>query len=338
MEWKALHRHGWTVSALAREFGVCRDTVRRELRRDGPAQYARDKPTELTPAQLAHVERRLAGCASIRGTDLHHELAERYSFTGSYASFQRQLRLLRPAVVREPEIRFETDPGHQAQTDWGHVGVWPVDGEPRELFALVTILGYSRRPAVRFALDRTRTTTLTRLALTLDDLGGATKQVLSDRDPAFVIGSTSDGRAIFAPEWIDWAEVLGVVPKACRPYRPKTKGKVERMVREVKESFLVWLTGRALPPVVGVADYDALAAQWIHERVLPRRHRTTGLVVAAAWEAEVPLLTPLPRHVIAAATAHTTTVQRPVVVVDITQRLAGEHVQVRDLAEYEVAQ
>jgi transposase len=203
MELKALHRHGWTVSALAREFGVCRDTVRRELRREGPAQYVRDKPTELTPAQLAHVERRLAGCASIRGTDLHHELAERYSFTGSYASFQRQLRLLRPAVVREPEIRFETDPGHQAQTDWGHVGVWPVDGEPRELFALVTILGYSRRPAVRFALDRTRTTTLTRLALTLDDLGGATKQVLSDRDPAFVIGSTSDGRAIFAPEWID---------------------------------------------------------------------------------------------------------------------------------------
>jgi len=40
-----------------------------------------------------------------------------------------------------------------------------------------------------------------------------------------VIGSTSDGRAIFAPEWIDWAEVLGVVPKACRPYRAKTKGK-----------------------------------------------------------------------------------------------------------------
>jgi IS30 family transposase len=60
MELKALHRHGWTVSALAREFGVCRDTVRRELRRDGPARYVRDKPTELTPAQLVHIERRLA--------------------------------------------------------------------------------------------------------------------------------------------------------------------------------------------------------------------------------------------------------------------------------------
>jgi IS30 family transposase len=69
-------KRGWTWSALAREFGVCRDTVRRELRRDGPAQYVRDKPTELTRARLAHVERRLGGCATIRGTDLHHELAE----------------------------------------------------------------------------------------------------------------------------------------------------------------------------------------------------------------------------------------------------------------------
>ena len=50
------------------------------------------------------------------------------------------------------------------------------------------------------------------------------------------------------------------MPKACRPYRAKTKGKVERMVREVKESFLVWLAGQALPPVVSIADYDALAS------------------------------------------------------------------------------
>ena len=42
MEMKALHPHGWTVSALAREFGLCRDTVRRELSREGPAHYVRE--------------------------------------------------------------------------------------------------------------------------------------------------------------------------------------------------------------------------------------------------------------------------------------------------------
>jgi transposase len=183
--------------------------------------------------------------------------------------FQRQLRLLRPAVVREPEIRFEADPGHQAQTDWGHVGVWPWTVNRRNSLPCDDPR-VQPLPCRALRAGPDEDTTLTRLALTLDDLGGATDHVLSDRDPAFVIGSTSDGRAIFAPEWMDWAELLGVVPKACRPYRAKTKGKVERMVREVKESFLVWLTRRALPPVVGIADYDALAVQWRRCRCSPR--------------------------------------------------------------------
>ena len=78
-------------------------------------------------------------------------------------------------------------------------------------------------------------------------LGGVTPEVLTDRDIAFCVGSTSDGRAILAPEWVDLATVLGVIPKACRPYRAKTKGEVEPMVRELKERLLAWLSGQVLP-------------------------------------------------------------------------------------------
>src|SRR5262249_40885229 len=75
-------------------------------------------------------------------------------------------------------------------------------------------------------------------------------EILTDRDAVFCIGQTSDGRAILAPEWVDLCQVLEVVPRACRPYRAKTKGKVERLVREVKERFLAGLGGKAclLPP------------------------------------------------------------------------------------------
>src|SRR5947209_20094315 len=83
-----------------------------------------------------------------------------------------------------------------------------------ELFAMVTILGQSRRPAFRFALDRTRDTTFSRVVQCCADLGGMTREMLTDRDPAFCIGSTSDGRAILAPEWVDLAALLGVVPRA----------------------------------------------------------------------------------------------------------------------------
>ena len=85
-----------------------------------------------------------------------------------------------------------------------------------------------------------------------------TREILTDRDVAFCIGATSQGHAILAPEWADLATLLGVVLKACRPYRAKTKGKVERMIRELKESFLPWLSRQLLPPSPTLADYDAL--------------------------------------------------------------------------------
>jgi transposase len=341
MELHALHKHGWTISALAREFGLNWRTVKRELESGEPRRYAeRAKPTALTEAQQAHVERRLAVCPTLRGTDLYGELTGAYEYTGSYPAFARHLRAVRPAEVRDPEIRFETDPGVQTQADWAILGIWPVDGESAELSAMVAILGCSRAPAVRFATDRTRATSLERLTRCLDDLGGVTREVLTDRDPAFCIGATGDGRAILAPAWVDHCGVLGVIPKACRPYRAQTKGKVERMVREVKESLLPWLSGQVLPPRLTLADYDALARRWVGEIVLPRRHRTTARIVGAAWAEERDLLRPIPARVLGRLAGDDALPTPPCAVpavIDLEQRRRGEHVEVRDLAEYEVA-
>jgi transposase len=165
VELKALHRLGWSVSELAREFGLSRTTVYKELASPGPRRYRpRERRAALNDAQLVHVERRLAVCPSIRGTDLYVELRAEYGYAGSYPAFQRQLRLLRPAVVRDPEVRFETDPGVQTQVDWSELGPWPLGDQVVELHAMVAILGCSRAPAIRFAIDQTRPTSLERLA------------------------------------------------------------------------------------------------------------------------------------------------------------------------------
>ena len=335
MELHVLHTHGWSISALAREFGLNWRTVKRELQSPGPRQYAaRATPTALNEAQVRQVERRLAVCPSLRGTDLHRELCEDYAYAGSYPAFARHLRQLRPAQVHEPLIRFETAPGVQVQTDWALLGRWPLGETLVELNALVSILGYSRAPAIRFATDRTRATTLDRLVACLGDLGGVTREVLTDRDPAFCIGATRDGRAILAPEWVDLAGVLGVVPKACRPYRAQTKGKVERMVRELKESLLPWLSGQVLAHRPTLADYDALARRWIQEVIVRRRHRTTGRVIGEAWAEEQASLTPLPARVLAqVARVPTAPGAR---VIGLEQHRRGEHVQLRALSEYAV--
>jgi transposase len=134
MELRVLHQHGWSISALAREFGLSRNTIKRELESAEPSRYpARAKPTELTGAQRAHVKRRLAVCPTIQRTDLHAELVGQYEYAGSYPAFARHLRMLRPARVQNPEIRFEADSGLQTRADWAIPETWPLDGALAEL-------------------------------------------------------------------------------------------------------------------------------------------------------------------------------------------------------------
>jgi hypothetical protein len=147
-------------------------------------------------------------------------------------------------------------------------------------------------------------------------------------------GSRSDGSPIYAPEWVDVAALLGTRPRACRPYRAKTKGKVERVIREIKEDFLAWLTGQVFPERPSLAWYDAAARRWATEVVAARRHRTTGRVVGEAWAAERALLTPVSRRLLARMEGAETLVPLPPVRGTGTAAIAGETVEVRPLAVY----
>lgn len=333
MELRALHHQGWSIRKLAREFGLDRRTVGRYVAgTQAPSYQRRSCPAELTAEQLAFVLRRLSVCASLRATTLYREILE-LGYAGSYPSFARRVRLLRIKEPVEVEVRFETAPGVQTQIDWTELGAWPLGDEMVELKALVGILGFSRHIGIAFATDKTRETTLRLIPQVLHDLGGVTAEVLSDRDPALVIGETSDHRAIFAPEWIDLATSLGTTPRACRAYRAKTKGKVERAIREVKEDFLCWLTGQALPPRPSFADYEELAHVWITTVVGKRTHRTTGRVVWEAWCEEVECLRAIPdrllRRVFGADMPQTK-------VIDLARyRAEGAIVEHRSLADYD---
>jgi transposase len=337
MELHVLHRHGWSIAALAREFGLNWRTARRYASAPAPPVYRpRPKPAELSAAQLAHLERRLTACPDLRATVLLRELVDDYGYTASYSSLRRRVALLRPAATAEPELRFETGPGVQIQGDWTSCGVWPLGDGAAELHAWVALLGFSRMVAVRFATERTRRTTLRAIVRTTDDLGGASAEYLTDRDTALVNGTRSDGSPIYAPEWVDTAALLGTRPRACRAYRAKTKGKVERVIRELKEDFLAWLSGQVLPERPTLADYDAAARRWALEVVAVRRHRTTERVVEAAWHAERPLLVPVARRLVARAEGLETLPAPVVAALPARPDLAvvGETVEIRPLAVY----
>jgi len=189
--------------------------------------------------------------------------------------------------------------------------------------------------AIRFATNKTRPTTLELIVRSVDDLGGASAEFLTDRDTALMSGSRSDGSPIYAPEWVDTAALLGTRPKACRPYRAQTKGKVERSIRELKEDFLAWLSGQVFPERPTLGWYDAQARRWATEVVAARRHRTTGRVVGEAWDEERALLTPVSRRLLARLEGLETLVPVPSPTrASQTAAALGEAVEVRALEAY----
>ena len=112
--------------------------------------------------------------------------------------------------------------------------------------------------------------------------------ILYDRMKTAVIGEDADGLVIYNRALLDLARHYGFQPRACRPYRPKTKGKVERPFRYIREDFFLGASFRNLD------DLNVQLRHWLDTVANPRVHATTQRVVNEAFAEEKPTLKPLP--------------------------------------------
>ena len=113
---------------------------------------------------------------------------------------------------------------------------------------------------------------------------GAPSEVLYDRMKTAVIDEDADGRVIYNSSLAALLGHYGAVPRACRPYRAKTKGKVERPYRYIRQDFFLARSFRDLK------DLNAQFDRWRREIANARTHATTGRVVAEAFAEEQPTL------------------------------------------------
>ena len=120
--------------------------------------------------------------------------------------------------------------------------------------------------------------------------GGVTRQVWVDNHKAAVTTHVP-GAVRFNERFKQLARHYGFVPKACRPYRPRTKGKVERAVGYVKQHFF-----QRYRAFESWAHLGQLLETWLLEEADQRLHGTVKEVVAVRFERERPALMPLPAH------------------------------------------
>ena len=120
--------------------------------------------------------------------------------------------------------------------------------------------------------------------------GGVPTELLFDQLKAVVIADErpGGGKLLENPEFLRFAAHWGFRVRACRPYRAKTKGKVERPIRYLRENFLY---GREF---LGDGDLAAQLEDWLRRTANARVHGTTKRVPQAVFVAEEqPVLQPL---------------------------------------------
>jgi transposase len=284
-----LHRQGLSVSAIARGVGVDRKTVRKYIERGlEPPSYGPRKPRarRLEPFE-AYLRQRITAYPGLTARRLLREIKE-HGYAGGYTAVTDFLREVRPAPVPPFEVRFETPPGEQAQVDFAQFEVIFGDepGAVRKVWLFSLVLGYSRLIWARFVAHQDLQTVLRCHMAAFAALGGVPREILYDRMKTAVIGEDREAHIVYNRSLIDLAGHYGFHPKACRPYRAKTKGKVERPFRYIREDFYLARSFRNLD------DLNAQLAHWLGIVANPRVHATTRRVVNEAFAEEK--LQPLP--------------------------------------------
>lgn len=287
-----LHRQGLKISMIARQLGIDRKTVRKYLARDVgiPAYGPRQPRKRLIDGHVDYLKQRLDAYPGLTAQRLMREIGER-GYKGGYSTVRDVVRELRPpGSGRGFAVRFETPPGHQAQVDFAQFQVRFSDQPDKVqivwLFSMV--LGFSRLIWARFAYRQTLQTVLACHRAAFEAIGGVPREILYDRMKTAVIGEDEEGRVVYNRALCDLAGHYGFLPKACRPYRPETKGKVERPFRYIREDFFLGTVFR------DIDDLNAQLARWLVDVANARVHATTGRVVHEAFAEERPTLQSLP--------------------------------------------
>jgi transposase len=283
---ETLKKRGVYLKDIAEELEVHARTVKRALQRGGAPKPERQVgPSKLDPYKAKVDE--LLGEGIWNSMVILREIQAL-----GYEGGRTMLRLyIQPKRVLRPgraTVRFETEPGKQLQSDWGEVVV-EIAGIRRKVYFIVNELGYSRRFHFWCTDSQDAEHTYEGLIRSFEYFGGVATEVLVDNQKSAVLQASNSGAPKFNERFVDLAGHYGFTPRACRPYRARTKGKDERMVGYVKQNFFVRY--RSFESWVHL---NQLAEQWLQEEADLRVQGTVKEVVAERFERERPYLKYLP--------------------------------------------
>lgn len=235
-DWVNIHtayKNGTSIKEIARQTGLARNTVRNAIRRGGVSRRAGS--SKLDPYK-EYLVARLSEYPGLTVEKLIREI-QAQGYTGGTSILAEFTAPYRCRRKEKSTIRFETPPGKQAQVDWAELGYHEVEGKRVRLSLFVIVLCFSRMLYARVVTDESLPTFLECHRHAFEYFGGVPEEILYDNARVVALSRTKEA-VVFNPGLTDLAGVYGFRPIVCKPFRPQTKGKVERSVKYIRDSFL----------------------------------------------------------------------------------------------------
>lgn len=283
------HAEQWKVGTIAAATGVHHSVVTRVLVDSGEVPGRASLRRSIVDPYLPVIRETLEKYPRLTASRLY-EMARARGYRGSQSHFRHVVARHRPHPVAEAYLRLRTLPGEQAQVDWGHFGTLPVGRAARALMGFVMVLSYSRQIFLRFSLGADMPRFVGGHLGAFDAFAGVPRVLLYDNLRSAVLERV--GPAIhFHPMLLELAAHYHFEPRPVAVARGNEKGRVERAIRYIRDSFF------AARPFRDLADLNAQAAQWCAgiaaERLCPEDRRRR---VEEVFAAEQPFLLPLPAN------------------------------------------
>lgn len=238
---------GMTQIAAANQIGISQSTVRRwwKIDKDGYMALSEQNEYELDNYR-EYIVSLLKVCPQIRETNILYKLKEQFpEFEVKRSTFYRYMEKLRYQTgfvvdrSRKTTVRENTAPGYEAQVDFGQYKLKDMYGRNLRIYFFCMVLSYSRMRFAYFSAEPFTTETAIKAHnFAFKYFGGRTQTIMYDQDRVFVV-SENLGNIIFVKEFETYVKEVGYSVILCRPRDPQTKGKVENLVKVIKESFLL---------------------------------------------------------------------------------------------------
>ena len=220
-------------SALARQYGCCWETIDRRL---NPDKYKRERKkriyTSILDKYKVLIDEKIEN-NNIPATGIYFLLKEKYNYEGKYGIVRKYVSEKKKNIINELTIRFETIKGYQSQVDWKEkIKLHDIYENEYVISIFLIVLGNSRYKYIELTFDQTQSTLFSCLINAFKYFGGSTKEILFDNMKTIVDHAKSTyTNVIINSKAEQFSKDVGFKIVTCRPYRPRTKGKVETLAK-----------------------------------------------------------------------------------------------------------